>query len=316
MDGRILVAAPNYEQQLIDELQHRQLAFERLHDGLFHCQDTDTALIWPVCEWYGLEQLICASIGDAAKQLRARGPYWDHMVIEHARRSQLIQDKLLKLKYKAFRFPSEKSFKAKGAFCLLDNNALLLAQRCSRPFVDGQFPFEQDRVNPPARAYLKIWEALSLLDVHPQPSERVLELGAAPGAWTWCLAELGAEVYSIDRAPLDPRIDALANVHHQQGDAFSSTLHQEEWDWICSDLICYPKRLIELIEASLDKNPDQKMIITIKFQGATDFAAVDRLQQIPHSWLIHLFHNKNEVCFIHHPKISSLQMGPWGLSAT
>lgn len=311
MAGRILVAAPKYQSFLEAELQHRALTYEQLHDGLFRCLDQDTALVWPVCEWQSLEQLEFASIGEAAKQLRARGPYWDHLAIDHARRSQLIQDKLLKLKQRPFTFPYDKTLKARGAFCLLDKHQLLAASHCTRPFIDGQFPFEQDRENPPARAYLKIWEAFSLLQDHPQPNERVLELGAAPGAWTWCLAGLGAEVYSLDRAALDPRIEALANVHHYQGDAFSSELHQETWDWICSDLICYPERLIELIHDCLQKNSKQKMIITIKFQGPTDFNAVDALQQIPNSWLIHLYHNKNEVCFIHHPRISALLMGAW-----
>ena len=311
MQGRILVAAPSYQAELEYELAHRQLTFLRLAEGLYHCSNTDTVLVWPVCEWFDLEELSFESIGHAAKLLRERGPYWDHFPIEHARRSQLIQDKLLKVKNKAFTFPSEKAFKARGVFCLTDNKTMIVAKSCSRPFINGKFPFEQDRHNPPARAYLKIWEALSLLQTWPHAGDKVIELGAAPGAWTWAFAQLGADIHSYDRAPLDPRIEQLPQVHHIQGDAFALDYTSERCDWLCSDLICYPDRLIELIHDCLNNKACDKLIITIKFQGKTDFAAVDQLLQIPNSWLTHLFNNKNEICFIHHPDIKGPQMGPW-----
>lgn len=314
MPGRILIADPDYDAQLRDELLHRKLSFVQIAEHIFQIEDCEQALVWPICEWLNPQTVAIDSIGHAAKILREHGPYWDHLPLGFARRSQLIQDKLLSVKNKAFTFPSPKPHKPRGAFCLTDKNTLLFAPQCTRPFVNGLFPFLQDRENPPARAYLKIWESLSILQEHPQSDEQVIELGAAPGAWTWCFAQTAKHVRSVDRAPLDPRIESLPNVDHHQGDAFAFPL--DNCDWLCSDLICYPERLIELINDCLDKQVCEKFIITIKFQGKTDFDAVDVLQAIPHSWLIHLANNKNEVTWIRHPKITSNKMGPWNNSAS
>lgn len=58
---------------------------------------------------------------------------------------------------------------------------------------------------------------------------------------------LGANVTAIDRAPLDPRVAAMPTVTFQQGSAFG--LEPEEMpeaDWVFSDIIAYPKRLLAL----------------------------------------------------------------------
>jgi 23S rRNA (cytidine2498-2'-O)-methyltransferase len=308
---QIVVAAPGYEDRLRAELQMRQLTYEPLHDQLFQIEDTAIPLAWAVNQWFDVERLTIDSIGHAAKLLRERGPYWNYFPLGHMRRCELIQDKLLKIKNKPFAWPSPKPLKPRGAFALLDEQTLLCSAHCSRPFVDGIIPFEHDRVQPPARAYLKIWEALTLLQDQPAANETVLELGAAPGAWTWALAKTGARINSVDRAALENGIDALPNVFHRQCDAFALKPEEEMSDWLCSDLICYPERLIEMIQCWLAHGHCQKYVITIKFQGDTDFTAIDALQQIPDSWLIHLSNNKHEVCFIKHPKIRGNIMPAW-----
>ncbi len=308
---QILVAAPGFEDKLLAELAIHGISHERIGDLLFEVADDCPPLSWPINQWLNAERLPIDSIGHAAKLLRERGPYWQCFELNHLRRCQLIQDKLLKVKNKEFAYPPPKALKPMGAYCLIDENTLLCAAACTRPFASGIIPFEQDRVNPPARAYLKIWEALTLLQHAPQTGEKVLELGAAPGAWTWCLAKTGAEVHSVDRAELENGIDQLANVHHRQCDAFALKPEDEMADWLCSDLICYPERLIEMIQEWLEHGHCLNYIITIKFQGETDFEAIKQLQAIPNSWLVHLFNNKHEVCFIKHPSISGNSMPAW-----
>ena len=71
------------------------------------------------------------------------------------------------------------------------------AARCASPFPHGEVGFVEDKAIPPNRAYLKLWEAFTLLGRHPGAGERCLDMGASPGGWTWVLQSLGAQVLGI-----------------------------------------------------------------------------------------------------------------------
>ena len=309
----LYIADELYRDQLHHELSEREegAECEEIAPGVFLSDKDLGPIAWAQCIWHDVETLSISSIGDAAKKLRERGPYWHGLTLNHARRTQLIADKLLKIKDKVAAFPLPKQPKPRRGFILRDEQTMLVAGWCDRPFADGIVRFTEDRENPPSRAYMKIWEAFTLLGEWPKPGEGVLELGAAPGAWTWTFANLGADVFSIDKAPLDPRIDAMPNVHHSQESAFGLEPADFQVQWLCSDIICYPERLINLINR-WDNHPTcQRFIITIKFQGETDFEAIKKLQEIPNSYLLHLSANKHEVTWIKHPNITTNQPPAW-----
>ena len=69
-------------------------------------------------------------------------------------------------------------------------------------------------------------------------------------------------------------------------------------DWLFSDVICYPTRLLSLVERWLAAGLARNLVCTIKFQGATDHDAARRFAAIPNSRLIHLHHNKHELTWI------------------
>ena len=69
-------------------------------------------------------------------------------------------------------------------------------------------------------------------------------------------------------------------------------------DWLCSDVVCYPERLLGLVERWITSGQVRRFICTIKFQGATDFATQRRFAAIPGSRLVHLNHNKHELTWI------------------
>ncbi|GHV84740.1 hypothetical protein AGMMS50230_03480 [Spirochaetia bacterium] len=145
-----------------------------------------------------------------------------------------------------------------------------------------------------------MWEALSLAGTRPGPGTRCLDAGASPGGWTWALAKLGAEVSAVDRAPLDERISALPGVRFLKHDAF--TLKPEDigpLDWLFCDAAVYPKRLFEWIEKWLASGLCKNFICTIKMQGSPpDFETPRRFAAIPGSRVIHLYHNKHELCWM------------------
>lgn len=75
-----------------------------------------------------------------------------------------------------------------GSYTLLAPDRLLYAARCDSARPNGVYDFIENKAEPPSRAYLKLWEALTRLGEMPRPGQTCLDLGACPGGWTWVLA--------------------------------------------------------------------------------------------------------------------------------
>ncbi len=245
------------------------------------------------------------SIGDAAKGLSQIQRNWAGGHYQFFRRAELIQKKLPYIKLKKRNFPFEIPDSPMGFYTLTGENEILASAATSSALPCGILTFEEDHVNPPSRAYLKIQESLTLarqffgVDL-PSENSKCFEAGACPGGWTWVLRQLGAEVFAVDRAPLadslmsDPKVKFLAH------DAFTLKPQEiGECDWVFSDVICYPERLLEWVKVWLDSGLTKKMICTIKMQGAIDWSIVAKFAQIPNSKVVHLHYNKHELTWIH-----------------
>ncbi len=179
---------------------------------------------------------------------------------------------------------------------LLDEHTLLASPLCSSRAQHGEFLFEEDK-SPPSRAYLKLWEAFTRMGKWPKIGERVLEIGASPGSWTWVLQQLHADVIAVDRAPLDPLIAKNMKTTFMKRDAFTLTPHDlPPLDWICSDVICYPEKLLSWLEPWLTQKIN--FVCTLKFQGSDGYAVVKEFEKIEGSEIVHLYHNKHELTFI------------------
>jgi 23S rRNA (cytidine2498-2'-O)-methyltransferase len=176
---------------------------------------------------------------------------------------------------------------------------MLASTTCSSPFPNGEARLVEDRDGPPSRAYLKLFEAFVRERRWPQRGESCLDLGASPGGWTWLLAQSGASVVAVDKAPLADHIARMPNVRWQDGSAFAlDPRHHDPVDWLCSDIICYPQRLLGLIERWVDAGTARNMVCTIKFQGPTDHAIVRDFAAIEGARVVHLHHNKHELTFL------------------
>src|SRR5262249_27234789 len=145
----------------------------------------------------------------------------------------------------------------------------------------------------------KLWEALTVLGRHPQPGERCLDLGSSPGGWTWVLQSLGARVVSVDKAPLAPEIAALPRVEFRRASAFAPDAREGgAARWRFSGVVCYPARLLGLVERWLESGLARNLVCTLKFQGATDHATARCFAAIPGARLLHLHHNKHELTWV------------------
>jgi 23S rRNA (cytidine2498-2'-O)-methyltransferase len=281
------------------ELQHELgTAARETHGMLVLADGPERPVAWVANVWRDPVHLPIASIGDAAKKLRAIQRNWALYSFAHHRRAALIAEKLPKVSAKPIQFGAAAPAAALGSWTLIAPDLVLASPSCSNPFPNGEARFVEDRTAP-SRAYLKLWELFTLTGVRPQPGEICLDLGASPGGWTWVLQKLGARVISVDKAALDPSIADLPGVDYRCESAFALDPRAVgPIDWLFSDIVCYPKRLLTLVEKWLAAGTVRRFVCTVKFQGATDFAAMARFAAIPGSRLLHLHHNKHELTWI------------------
>ena len=254
---------------------------------------------WVANLWHEPQHIPIRSIGDAARKLRAIQRNWALYSHAHHRRAALIAERLPKVSAKPLVFGAPAPTAPLGSWTLLDADTVLAAARCSSPFPNGEVSFVEDRAAPPSRAYLKLWELFTLTGEKPQPGELCLDLGSSPGGWTWVLQSLGARVISVDKAPLDPRIAALPGVAIRRESAFALEPKKIGGiDWLFSDVVCYPRRLLALVERWLAAGNCHRFVCTLKFQGPTDHETARSFAAIPGSRLLHLHHNKHELTWI------------------
>lgn len=292
------IAAPEHRAALVDELEHYGVAYEPLGALGFRHDALERACVWAVDTWFDCQETDITSIGQAAGLLREHGAWWQPLANECWRRLQLIQSKLPRLRLPPLRVPWRKQLPASGGYTLLAADRLLFAPRRSSPFPCQDWRLDEDHVHPPSRAYTKLWEALLLLGEYPEPDQLAWDLGASPGSWTWALAACGCQVQAVDKAPLDERVAALPRVTWQQGSAFAIDPRHHQADWICSDVICYPRRMLTFIERWLELGTCRRFIVTVKLQGETDYGLLDAFRALPGASLRHLMHNKHEATLL------------------
>jgi 23S rRNA (cytidine2498-2'-O)-methyltransferase len=286
----------------VDDLVHELGdAVAEVHGRLVIANGPTRPSAWAANVWNDPQRTPIVSIGDAANKLRAIQRNWVLYAHTHHRRAALIEDRLPKVSAKPIAFGMPKPTAPLGSWTLLAPDLMLATPSCSSAFPNGEVQFIEDRTSSPSRAYLKLWEAFTVTGVKPLPGDTCLDLGSSPGGWTWVLAGLGARVISVDKAPLDPRIAAMANVEVRQESAFSLDPRSQSVpavDWLCSDVICYPSRLLGLVERWIAAGKARRFVCSLKFQGETDFATLDAFKAIPGSRIMHLHHNKHEVTWM------------------
>ena len=281
---------------LAEELARAGVTVSFWHGRLALSPDPPVQVAWALDIWTAPREVEVPSIKTAADALRAMQRNWAGYAVDYHRRSSLIAERLPVVKARPLCFPEPAPTAHLGAWTLLAPDRLLASASKTSPIINGACHFEQDHIGPPSRAYLKLWEALTRLGRWPAPGERCIDLGASPGGWTWVLATLGARVTAVDKAPLDPRIGAMAGVTQRLDSAFA--LAPEQTEWLFSDVIAYPDRLLALVRCWIEAGAARHIVCTIKFQGPTDHDAADAFAAIPGAQVIHLFHNKHELTFL------------------
>lgn len=337
MPGRAFLAFPGMRGMLEDELSRRfgygkivrsatvsgnSFVREgaRWFGDLLYCPNFDGAVgdgfsrgapYFSRCSMTEPFSLEFGSIGEAARALREIQRNWAPYQFQFFRRANLIQEKLPYMNLKPRKFPLSIPDSPMGLYTLTGENSMIASASTTSPLPAGKIEFVEDHENPPSRAYLKIQEALSLFGnffgEFPKAGEKCFEAGACPGGWTYVLMSLGCDVLAVDRAPLadflmeDPHVRFLAH------DAFTLApgevarrLSSERIDWLLSDVICYPERLLEWLNLWIGSGLFRNAICTIKMQGEIDWNLISEFGKIENSRIVHLNYNKHELTVLVH----------------
>lgn len=291
------LAIHKFEKELERELEIRGLKVAMKKDRLYLVEGDHPRLIWAQMTAFNLEFHKIQSIGDAAKKLKAMGRNWGLFTVGHHRRAELIQNELPKYNTKPIPFRYALPNLPMGFWTLWEPDLILATQKTSSPFALGEMDFQEDKVMPPSRAYLKLWEFFTVYAPDVEPKGVAIDVGSCPGGWTWVLRTMNFDkVYSVDKAPIEKRIMDLGKIEFRQESAFGLDPKDfGEIDWFCSDIICYPERLLNLVNRFRAAGTVKNFVCTIKYQGETDWENTLKFLDIPGSDIVHLHHNKHEV---------------------
>ena len=134
--------------------------------------------------------------------------------------------------------------------CFLDGDHALLADadpRDSAPWALG-VPRLRALADAPSRSALKLEEALLVLlddcerEDLVQPGMTAVDLGAAPGGWSWVLARAHLRVTAIDNGPLAESAMATGLIEHVRADGFHWK-PPKPVDWLVCDMVESPRRV-------------------------------------------------------------------------
>ena len=254
--------------------------------------------VWAQNIWLETKKVKFASIGAAVKILRDVQRNWVMCPTVLHGRAKLIQEQLPHVSAKPLEFPSKMPSAPLGSWALIAKDELIYSAKCSSAFANGEMNFVEDKEGPPNRAYLKLWEAFTRIERMPKKGERCLDAGASPGGWTWVVSTLDANVVAIDRSPLEKDLMKHPRVDFTHGDAFAMRPGHKRFDWLLSDVACYPEKLFDWIEPWVKSGLVKNFVCTLKFQGKSHYGAIKKFEKIPGSEIFHLFHNKHELTWV------------------
>jgi len=136
----------------------------------------------------------------------------------------------------------------------------------------------------PSRSTLKLAEAFHVFlgeneDRLLQSEMRAVDLGAAPGGWTWQLIHRGLHVTSIDNGVLRGELVDNALVRHLREDGFRYR-PRKPVDWMVCDMVEKPVRIAQLVAMWMREGWTDRCIFNLKLPMKKRFEEVERCRAI------------------------------------
>jgi 23S rRNA (cytidine2498-2'-O)-methyltransferase len=161
-----------------------------------------------------------------------------------------------------------------------------------------------DDESAPSRSYLKVEEAYIVLGREPQPDETVVDLGAAPGGWSYSAAKRGARVIAIDNGPLKGGALNHPSIEHRLEDAFKfQPAAGVVYDWLFCDLVEEPHHVMQnIVLPWVSQRWCRRFVVNLKFGHVDAIALLAELRakESPFSTharnlhIRHLYHDREE----------------------
>jgi 23S rRNA (cytidine2498-2'-O)-methyltransferase len=107
---------------------------------------------------------------------------------------------------------------------------------------------------------------------------RAVDLGAAPGGWTWQLVERGMFVEAIDNGPMDPALMDSGQVKHILADGFVYE-PKKSVDWLVCDIVDKPARVASLIIKWAGKGYCREAVFNLKLPMKQRYMEVKKCEQ-------------------------------------
>jgi len=163
----------------------------------------------------------------------------------------------------------------------------------------------------PSRSTLKLEEAWHWFVPKGQwnrrlaPGMKAVDLGAAPGGWTWQLVQRGMFVTAIDNGPMNPELMETGQVEHLREDAFVYR-PSKPVDWMVCDVVEKPARTTALVIEWALNGWAQDMIFNLKLPMKKRYeetrACLERIERaLADAGLSgrlqakHLYHDREEI---------------------
>lgn len=133
----------------------------------------------------------------------------------------------------------------------------------------------------PSRSAAKLEEAMlwflgDAAERELVPGMRAVDLGAAPGGWTWQFVRRGIHVVAVDRGDLRDDLRDSALVRHLREDAFRYR-PERTVDWLVCDVVDKPARVCELMGLWLASGWCRRAIFNLKLPMKRRHAAAAEL---------------------------------------
>ena len=161
-----------------------------------------------------------------------------------------------------------------------------------------------------SRSTLKLAEAIMGLlteeerNVHMRAGLRAVDLGAAPGGWTWQLAHRGLHVTAIDNGPMADSVLATGMVEHLRADGFTWRPPRSV-DWLVCDMVEQPSRIASLVAEWVASGRCRRALFNLKLPMKRRLEALDQCRSLIHKRVVqagpydlrikHLYHDREEV---------------------
>ena len=170
-------------------------------------------------------------------------------------------------------------------------------------WLNGQRRMADDE-RAPSRSYLKVEEAYVVFGREPREGETVVDLGAAPGGWSYSAAKHGARVLALDNGPLKGGALDHPNIEHRRVDAFGfSPEPGVVYDWMFCDLVEDPHHVLaHIVEPWLSRAWCRRFVINLKFGRVAPMPFLKQIRgadgvfarHAPGFRVRHLYHDREE----------------------